>query len=103
MSVLAHVEQKLRQAFEPIHLKVRNESHMHRTEPGAESHLKVVIVSEQFEGKRLLQRHRAINELLAEELAGELHALALHTYTPTEWQTEQQAVPSTPSCRGKVD
>lgn len=102
MSMQQQIEAKLQPAFAPEHLEVRNESHMHRTEPGAESHFKVVLVSERFAGQRLLARHRAVNEVLAEELAGAIHALALHTYTPQEWQ-QQGAAPRTPSCVGKPD
>ncbi|RQM65854.1 BolA family transcriptional regulator [Aeromonas enteropelogenes] len=95
-----HIEAKLTAALTPSLLEVINESHMHRVEPGSESHFKVVIVSPQFEGLRLLARHRLINEVLAPELAGPVHALALHTYTEGEWQQKGQA-PRTPSCVGK--
>jgi len=60
---------------------------------GTDSHFKVVIVSSDFEGKRLLQRHRAINKVLADELANHIHALALHTYTEQEWAQFLQNVP----------
>lgn len=102
MSMQQQIEAKLQQAFAPDHLEVRNESHMHRTEPGAESHFKVVLVSEMFAGQRLLARHRAVNQVLAAELSGPVHALALHTYTPEEWQ-QQGIAPRTPSCVGKPD
>ncbi len=75
-------------------LEVINESHMHRVEPGSESHFKVVIVSEQFAGQRLLARHRQVNAVLADELAGAIHALALHTYTTSEWQ--EKVMPRAP-------
>lgn len=100
MQLQALIEKKLREALTPSHLEVINESHMHRTEPGAESHFKVIVVSECFASERLLARHRRVNGLLAEELAGGLHALALHTYTPAEWLGRGEA-PRTPSCVGK--
>ena len=100
MSMQQQIEAKLQQAFAPDHLEVRNESHMHRTEPGAESHFKVVLVSEQFVGRRPLARHRAVNSVLADELAGAVHALALHTYTPDEWLQRGEA-PRTAPCVGK--
>lgn len=100
MTMQQHIEAKLTAALTPSLLEVTNESHMHRVEPGSESHFKVVIVSPQFEGLRLLARHRLINEVLAPELAGPVHALALHTYTEGEWQQKGQA-PRTPSCVGK--
>jgi BolA protein len=100
MSMQVRLEQKLRDAFAPNHLEVINESYMHRVAPGSESHFKVIIVSDAFAGERLLARHRKINALLSEELAGAVHALALHTYTPEEWQARQSA-PDTPSCVGR--
>ncbi len=102
MGLQQQIELTLREEFAPAYLDVRNESHMHRTEPGAESHFKVILVSERFVGLRLLARHRAVNAVLAAELAGPLHALALHTYTPEEWQ-QQGSAPKTPSCVGKPD
>ncbi|MBY5921435.1 BolA family protein [Ferrimonas balearica] len=98
MSMQNIIETKIQAEFSPTHMEVINESHMHRG-PAEESHFKLILVSEQFEGQRLLTRHRAVNAALAQELAGTLHALALHTYTPAEWSEQQQA-PRTPSCLG---
>lgn len=100
MTIQQLIEAKLTAALSPTVLEVINESHMHRVEPGSESHFKVVIVSEQFTGQRLLARHRQVNAVLADELAGAVHALALHTYTETEWREKGHA-PRTPSCVGK--
>lgn len=96
MSMQTTIETKIQAALNPSHMEVINESYMHRG-PAEESHFKLIVVSDQFEGQRLLGRHRAVNAALAEELAGSLHALALHTYTPAEWQ-EQGGAPRTPSC-----
>lgn len=100
MSMQAHIEQQLQQGLSPSWLEVVNESHMHRVAPGSESHFKVVVVSERFSGLRLLARHRLVNQLLAEALAGGVHALALHTYTPAEWAGRGEA-PRSPACAGK--
>ena len=70
MTMQQQIEQKLQQAFAPSHLTVSNESQMHRVAPGAESHFKVVLVSAQFVGQRPLARHRAVNSVLADGLAG---------------------------------
>ncbi len=94
MTIQQLIEAKLTAALSPSVLEVINESHMHRVEPGSESHFKVVIVSEHFSGQRLLARHRQVNSVLADELAGAVHALALHTYTETEWQ--EKATPRAP-------
>ncbi len=99
MKVQSSIEAKLQQQFCPNHLEVINESHMHNVPPGSESHFKVVVVSEQFEGKRKVPRHQSIYRLLAQELEGPIHALAIHTYTPHEWSTES-AAPSSPECLG---
>ncbi|QUJ66769.1 transcriptional regulator BolA [Photobacterium sp. GJ3] len=93
------IEQKLQQSLAPVHLDVINESYMHNVPKGAESHFKVIIVSTEFEGQRLIGRHRTVNAILADELANHIHALAIHTYTPDEWAT-QQAAPASPSCLG---
>ncbi|MGR5176076.1 transcriptional regulator BolA [Vibrio parahaemolyticus] len=94
------IEQKLHQTFNPIHLDVRNESNMHNVPPGSESHFKVIVVSESFEGERLVARHRKVNSVLADELAGPVHALAIHTYTPDEWRQQNGLAPSSPNCAG---
>lgn len=94
------IQDKLQQAFEPLHLEVVNESDMHNVPANSETHFKVTLVSEGFDGKRLIQRHRAVNEIVSEELAGPVHALALHTYTPAEWAKKQGLSPSSPNCLG---
>lgn len=94
------IEQKLQQAFNPVFLAVENESNNHNVPPGSESHFKATIVSETFNGQRLLQRHRAVNKVLSDELANSIHALALHTYTELEWQEHQQQSPDSPNCLG---
>ncbi len=94
------IERKLYQQFNPLHLEVINESHMHNVPPGSESHFKLVVVSEEFEGKRLIARHRMINQLLADELSDFIHALSMHTYSPTEWSALSTGVPDSPKCAG---
>ncbi|SDH68863.1 BolA protein [Vibrio xiamenensis] len=94
------IEQKLQAEFKPVHMNVLNESYMHNVPPGSESHFKVIIVSNAFEGSRLIARHRAVNQVLADELAGGVHALSIHTYTEQEWLTENQQAPASPMCMG---
>jgi BolA family transcriptional regulator, general stress-responsive regulator len=88
MSVEATIREKLRRTFQPTRLDVINESHLHaghRTSPGTgESHFRVSMVSAAFAGKSRLQRHRLVNETLAAELAGKVHALALELNAPGE-------------------
>lgn len=98
VTVQAVIESKLQEALNPSYLLVENESHMHGGS-ALESHFKVTVVADAFNGQRLLQRHRIINQLLAEELKSYIHALAMHTYTPTEWDNVEQPR-SSPDCRG---
>ncbi|MDO6525867.1 BolA family protein [Motilimonas sp. 1_MG-2023] len=99
MVIQEQITAKLTEAFTPVVLEVENESHKHRSDHGAESHFRVVLVSEAFTGLRLIARHRAINELLAHELANDIHALALHTFTPQEWEAKGQQANRSPACR----
>jgi BolA family transcriptional regulator, general stress-responsive regulator len=82
------ITQKLTEAFTPQSLKVEDESHRHEGHaghrPGGETHYRVYIVSEAFKGKTRIERHRVINETLAGELAGGVHALAIHASAPEE-------------------
>lgn len=100
MIVQSQIESKLEQQLSPQVLMVENESHMHSVPANSETHFKVTLVSDCFEGKRLLGRHRMVNEVLKDELAGPVHALALHTYTASEWQSKQGNVPKSPNCLG---
>lgn len=100
MSVQTEIEAKLTAALQPGHLEVINESSNHNVPPGSESHFKVVIVSQAFDGKMLVARHRMINEILADELQYKIHALALHTYTPEEWNEISGQTPASPPCLG---
>lgn len=79
--VKCRIEDKLTTAFQPTLLEVIDESHLHvghaGHRPEGETHFRVRIVSQIFAGKRLVERHRMVNEALAEELAGPVHALAI--------------------------
>jgi len=88
MSVEAAIREKLTQALQPMRLDVVNESHLHaghRTSPGTgESHFRVLVVSPAFAGKSRIDRHRMVNDALAAELKGKVHALAIKAYAPGE-------------------
>lgn len=90
----------LSDALHPTHLDVVNESGMHNVPKGSETHFKVIAVSDEFSGKSLVFRHRMINSLLANQLAGGVHALSLQTMTPDEWLTSGQVTFDSPLCRG---
>ena len=92
------IVQMLSDQLELDHLEVIDESHNHSVPVGAESHFKVVAVAAAFEELSRINRHRKINELLAEEFALGMHALAIHTYTAAEWQTRFGTAPMSPPC-----
>jgi len=94
------IKKKLTDAFLPMHLEVLNESNNHNVPEGSESHFKVLLVTDQFAGLSLVKRHRAVNQVLAEELQGGVHALALHTMTPEEWFEKGGQSPESPPCLG---
>jgi len=82
------ITEKLTEAFAPQSLAVVDESHLHEGHaghrPGGETHFRVYIVSNAFRGKSRIERHRMINTTLAGELAGSVHALAIHAKSPGE-------------------
>lgn len=100
MTVQHEIEQRLAQQFAPSFLDVANESHQHSVPANSETHFRVVLVSDVFDGKRKVARHQKVYAALAPQLEGPVHALALHTYTPSEWQARQQQAPQSPDCLG---
>ena len=98
MSMQTTIEEKLEKLLAPSVLDVINESHMH-SGPATDSHFKVVAVSDAFEGKMLIARHRMINQALSDEL-NEIHALSLHTMTPDEYFEKSGKVADSPECGG---
>ena len=99
-NVKQFIEETVTEAMSPAHLEVLDESYMHSVPDGAQSHFKLTLVSDEFEGKRLIARHRAVNALLKDALDGPVHALALHTYTPDEWHKRGNASVASPACLG---
>ncbi len=82
------ITKKLRDALAPERLNVIDESHQHQGHggwrEGGETHFRVDIVSQAFAGKSRLERHRLVNAALAQELAEQVHALAIVTRAPGE-------------------
>ncbi len=100
MTVQATIEQKLAESLTPAHLEVINESHMHNVPPGSESHFKVVIVTDAFDGVSRVGRHQRVNGILAKELQDDVHALSMRTMTPDEWTARGGQVMASPECLG---
>lgn len=88
MSVRNTIEAKLHEAFDPISLDVVDESELHRGHAGyregGETHFRVHLVSAAFVGMSRVDRHRQVNMVLADELEGPVHALALKLEAPEE-------------------
>jgi BolA protein len=88
MSAETRLREKLMVALEPTRLDIVNESELHaghRSTPGTgESHFRIMIVSSKFSGATRVTRHRMVNDVIADELKGRIHALALSTYAPGE-------------------
>ena len=101
MSKRERIHDLLVEAFAPAALEVIDESRNHSVPKGAESHFKVVVVSEAFAGKAALARHRAVNAAMGELLSEKrIHALSIHAYTPEEWTARGQTFPASPPCLG---
>lgn len=100
MSMQADIEASLSTELKPSVMQVINESNNHNVPAGSESHFKLVLVSDRFNGKSLLVRHRLINSILGNLLQNGIHALAMHTYTESEWHQIQGDAPESPVCHG---
>lgn len=92
MSVAKTIEEKLTNALTPSVITVEDESHLHAGHAGAreggQSHFRLTIVAEAFEGASRVARQRRVNAILADELSGPVHALAMKTYSPAEWAAQ---------------
>jgi BolA family transcriptional regulator, general stress-responsive regulator len=88
MSVAATIHQKLTDHLAPIQLEIVDESHRHAGHAGArpegETHFAVTIVSAAFIGLGRVAQQRLVYQILADELATRVHALALTTLAPSE-------------------
>lgn len=99
MTIEQTIRTKVTDALAPQSLELLNESHMHAG-PAVNSHFNLTLVSDQFEGKRPVARHQMIYKVLADEMAGEVHALALHLFTPQEWEEAGNTSTASPNCQG---
>ena len=99
MKVQENIEHRLGDSLTPLQLEVVNESFMHNVPAGSETHFKVTAVSQKFSGLRKVRRHQLVYGALADLLAGPVHALALHLFSPDEWQASPGA-PESPKCHG---
>ncbi|KAK2585273.1 hypothetical protein KPH14_009968 [Odynerus spinipes] len=91
--------EKLKKSFQPTFIDVINESYMHNVPKGSETHFKIVIVSDRFNAKPLITRHRMVHDVLEAELQN-IHALSIVAKTPEQWENSNQTITSSPACRG---
>ncbi|EGC38666.1 hypothetical protein DICPUDRAFT_28210 [Dictyostelium purpureum] len=101
MSIENEIKQLLEEELKPIVLEIINESYMHNVPKGSESHFKVKIVSEKFEGLTMIEQHRLVNTILTNYIGNsKIHALSITSRTPTQWKKQQEKTEPSPSCRG---
>lgn len=98
--VQSQIEKKLKDQFQPEHLEVLNESHMHSVPPGSETHFRVFIVSSKFENLSRVKRQQAVYAVVDQEMRSGVHAMGLQTLTPSEWAENQSKIKS-PKCANK--
>lgn len=88
MAVEDQIREKLTRAFDPVALDIVNDSSRHAGHAGSpgtgESHFTIKVVAAAFRGKSRIERHRIVNKVLAEELRGPVHALAVRALSPEE-------------------
>lgn len=90
----------LSENFSPVHLELENESHQHSVPAGSETHFKLLLVSEKFQGLTRVARQQAVYQSLKEEFSSGLHAFTQRLLTPEEWQTAMGVFES-PACASK--
>lgn len=80
------IRQKLEEALKPDLLEIIDHSAAHAGHAGNKGggHYNVTIVSEQFEGKTLVQRHQLIYAIMGDMMKEDIHALGINALTPTE-------------------
>lgn len=99
MSRRERIEHLLNTEYCPVFLTVEDESHTHHVPEGAETHYKIIMAADVFSSLPRIKRHQLLNKLLKNELDTGMHALSMHLYCPTEWQTQSSAILKSPSCR----
>jgi len=100
MSMQEQIEAKLSAAFAPTRMRIDNDSHQH-SGAASNSHFRVILVAEQFEGMSPVARQRAVFSCLRGELAGSVHALQMKCMTPAEYADAQGQVSlEVPPCGG---
>jgi BolA protein len=102
-SVESSIQQKLTASLSPSFLKIENESHKHSRPPGSESHFRVIVVSDIFNGLSRVQRQQKVFEILENEMRNFIHALSQFTFTSDEWLVQKHNFDiQSPECQHKT-
>lgn len=99
MTVEDRIIEAIKQDLCPAYLDVVNESGSHNVPPGSETHFKIVLVTDKFDGVSRVKRHQMVYSVLSVELESGIHALAMHLHTSNEWESMSQ-VHASPNCLG---
>ena len=89
MTLELKIKKTLEKTFQPIYLEVENESPKHSVPKGSETHFRILVVSNLFEGLSRVERQRSINDLFISEFKSGLHALSQKALTVKEWESQQ--------------
>ncbi|MEK6774333.1 MAG: BolA family protein [Bdellovibrionota bacterium] len=101
MKIEKIIRQKIESAFNPDYYELENESSKHSVPPGSETHFRLLLVSEKFSGISRVDRQRQVNQILADEMSGGVHALSQRALTPDEWEKMRDQFPMvSPECQG---
>ena len=101
MILQKQLEEQLEKSFQPLVLKVINESPQHNVPPNSESHFRVLVVSDQFAGLSLIKRHQMVHNAVKEQIKEKIHAFSQQTLTPEEFKERGGLLPSSPPCAKK--
>lgn len=100
MTRQTELEALLQKHFNVQFMELLNESHMHSVPPNSETHFKLTLASTDFSGLGKVARHQRVYGVTRPMMDAGLHALALHLFTPDEWQEKAGSVPASPNCMG---
>ncbi len=102
MTLQEQMTEKIQSELQPTVLELVNESHLHGRPSGAETHFKLLVVSEKFEGLSRIDRHRKVNALVEFGRVHGLHAFTQRTLTPKEYEAQKASLDfESPTCQHK--
>ena len=103
MLIQKQLEERLQNSFQPVLLKVINESSQHNVPERSESHFRVLVVSDKFTGLSLIKRHQMVHQAIKEDITKKIHAFSQQTLTPKEFEERGGILPPSPPCAKKKD